>query len=99
MILQLYIFGYKLVKKNTAHLKNITVLPSGKFIISSITFDSYFGKSGVSEERAAEQDVSFDLLIFASAIAPALNITKRFVGQEPFDPVTRHYNEVFHLPS
>jgi [citrate (pro-3S)-lyase] ligase len=47
-------------------------LPSGKFIISSITFD---------------------LLIFASAIAPALNITKRFVGQEPFDSVTRHYNE------
>jgi citrate lyase synthetase len=84
---------YKLVKKNTAHLRNVTVLPSGKFIISSITFDSYFGKSGVSEERAAEQDVSFDLLIFASAIAPALNITKRFVGQEPFDPVTRHYNE------
>jgi citrate lyase synthetase len=84
---------YNLVKKNTAHLKNITVLPSGKFIISSLTFDSYFGKSGVSEERAAEQDVSFDLLIFASAIAPALNITKRFVGQEPFDPVTRHDNE------
>jgi [citrate (pro-3S)-lyase] ligase len=84
---------YKLVKKNTTHLKNVTVLPSGKFIISSLTFDSYFGKSGVSEERAAEQDVSFDLLIFASAIAPALNITKRFVGQEPFDPVTRHYNE------
>jgi [citrate (pro-3S)-lyase] ligase len=33
------------------------------------------------------------LTIFAAAIAPALNIAKRFVGQEPFDPVTRHYNE------
>jgi [citrate (pro-3S)-lyase] ligase len=84
---------YELIKKNTKDLKNVTVLPSGKFIISSITFDSYFGKSQITEERAAEQDVSFDLLIFAVAIAPILNITKRFVGQEPFDHVTRHYNE------
>jgi hypothetical protein len=84
---------YKLVKKNTSDLKNVTVLPSGKFIISSVTFASYFGKSDVSEELAAEQDVSLDLLIFAAAIAPELNIKTRFVGQEPFDPVTRHYNE------
>ncbi len=84
---------YKLVKKNTADLKNVTVLPSGKFIISSVTFDEYFGKSGTSEEQAAEQDVSLDLLIFAAGIAPELSIKTRFVGQEPFDPVTRHYNE------
>jgi len=84
---------YKLVKQNTSDLKNITVLPSGKFIISSQTFDAYFGKSSVSEEQAIEQDVSFDLLIFAAAIAPTLNIKTRFVGQEPFDPLTRHYNE------
>jgi len=84
---------YKLVKKNTDDLKNTTVLPSGKFIISSITFNKYFGKSGVSKEQANEQDVSLDLLIFAAGIAPELNIKTRFVGQEPFDPVTRHYNE------
>jgi len=58
-----------------------------------VTFDEYFGKSGISEEQAAEQDVSLDLLIFAAGIAPELNIKTRFVGQEPFDPVTRHYNE------
>jgi len=84
---------YKLVKQNTSDLKNVTVLPSGKFIISSQTFDAYFGKSSVPEEQAVEQDVSFDLLIFAAAIAPTLNIKTRFVGQEPFDPLTRHYNE------
>jgi [citrate (pro-3S)-lyase] ligase len=84
---------FKLVKQNTADLANVTVLPSGKFIISSLTFDAYFGKSGISEEQAIEQDTSFDLLIFAAAIAPALNIKTRFVGQEPFDPLTRHYNE------
>jgi len=84
---------YKLVIQNTSDLKNVTVLPSGKFIISSLTFDAYFGKSSVSEEQAIEQDVSFDLLIFVAAIAPTLNIKIRFVGQEPFDPLTRHYNE------
>jgi len=84
---------YKLVIQNTSDLKNVSVLPSGKFIISSLTFDAYFGKSSVSEEQAIEQDVSFDLLIFAAAIAPTLNIKTRFVGQEPFDPLTRHYNE------
>jgi [citrate (pro-3S)-lyase] ligase len=84
---------YMLVKKNTADLENVTVLSSGKFIISSITFAGYFDKSQTSEEQAVEQDVSLDLLIFAASIAPELNIKKRFVGQEPFDPVTRHYNE------
>jgi hypothetical protein len=84
---------YKLVKKNTSDLKNVTVLLSGKFIISSVTFAGYFEKSDTSEEQAAEQDVGLDLLIFAAAIAPELNIKTRFVGQEPFDHVTRHYNE------
>jgi len=84
---------YKLVKQNTSDLKNVTVLPSSKFIISSQTFDAYFGKNVISEQQAVEQDVSFDLLIFAAAIAPTLNIKTRFVGQEPFDPLTRHYNE------
>jgi hypothetical protein len=84
---------FKLVKKNIADLSNITVLPSSKFIISTITFAGYFGKSTFSEEQAVEQDVSFDLLIFATAIAPILNIKTRFVGEEPLDPVTKHYNE------
>jgi hypothetical protein len=84
---------YKLVKQNTKDLKNITVLPSGKLIISSLTFDAYFDKSKIQEEQAIEQDVSSDLLIFAAAIAPTLNIKTRFVGQEPFDALTRHYNE------
>ena len=33
------------------------------------------------------------LLFEEQAIAPTLNIKTRFVGQEPFDPLTRHYNE------
>ena len=33
-----------------------------------------------------------DLLIFRQYIAPALGITHRFVGSEPFCPVTHQYN-------
>lgn len=38
-------------------------------------------------------DCANDLLIFGSNIAPPLNITKRFIGEEPFCNVTRQYNE------
>lgn len=84
---------HELVRKNTADLKNITILPSGKFLASSVTFGEYFYKSAIPVERVSEIDVSLDLFTFAAIIAPELNIKTRFVGQEPIDPVTRHYNE------
>jgi len=34
-----------------------------------------------------------DVLLFAQEIAPCLHIKKRFAGEEPFDAVTRQYNE------
>ncbi|GBU23474.1 [Citrate [pro-3S]-lyase] ligase [Fibrobacteria bacterium R8-3-H12] len=83
---------FKLVKKNTEHLKNISVLPSTKFIISSQTFGDYFVKQELNKKESVP-DVSLDLLIFACAIAPTLNIKKRFVGEEPLDAVTKHYNQ------
>ena len=36
---------FKLVQEGTSHLKNITVLPSGKFIISQNTFSAYLKKA------------------------------------------------------
>ena len=38
-------------------------------------------------------DLSLDVKIFAEYIAPALHITKRFLGTEPVDKVTGRYNE------
>ena len=38
-----------------------------------------------------------DVRIFAEKIAPALNITRRFLGTEPNCPVTRFYNEQMKL--
>lgn len=80
----------ELVKKGTQHLKNVLVVPSGSFIISTLTFPGYFVKDN---PKAVNIDSSEDVQIFAKYIAPQFSITKRFVGEEPFDRVTRLYNE------
>lgn len=80
----------KLVKLGTAHIPNVVVEKSGEFIISSLTFPGYFTKD---KEEKVKVDVSKDLAVFTDYIAPALHIKKRFVGEEPFDIVTKHYNE------
>lgn len=79
-----------LVEAGTSDLKNVTVLPSGAFIISSLTFSEYFNKSQLQERSV---DASMDVHIFASEIAPCLHITARFLGEEPIDQVTNQYNQ------
>lgn len=83
----------QLVKKGVSDLKNIIVVPSGKFIISTLTFTEYFNKS---EMQNVSVDTSLDLTIFAKEIAPTLGINIRFVGEEPLDRVTAQYNETMH---
>lgn len=85
---------FDLVKKGTEHLKNVTVLPSGKAIISSITMPGYFTKETDTSQKL---DASSDIAIFGNLIAPACKITKRFVGDEPFCTVTAQYNEQMKL--
>ena len=80
----------RLVKEGTANLSNVRVHPSGPYMISSATFPTYFLKEG--EDAAAIQS-ELDITLFASRIAPLFHISKRFAGEEPFDPVTRKYNE------
>ena len=80
----------ELVRKGTADLPNVTVLPSGKFIISSLTFTDYFEKSWLQDRVI---DPSIDVQIFGEYIAPAVGINVRFAGEEPLDNVTKQYNE------
>lgn len=82
---------FELVKKNTAHLKNVQVHFGSQYIISQATFPSYFIKDA---SEVARNQILLDLDIFARHIAPALNITTRFLGEEPTDPATRQYNEL-----
>ncbi|WP_051940249.1 hypothetical protein [Stenoxybacter acetivorans] len=80
---------FELVKKGVAEFPNITVIPSGRFIISSLTFAAYSSKAELQDEII---DPSDDVEIFATHIAPTLGITRRFAGEEPLDNVTRQYN-------
>jgi len=81
---------FELIKKGTADLPNVTVLPSGKFIISSITFQDYFNKAELQDRTV---DPSMDISLFGKEIAPVLNIKVRFAGEEPLDKVTKQYND------
>ena len=79
-----------MIKKGTQHLASrISVIPSGKFIISTHTFPEYFSK----EEFNVEADPTADILIFCGIISRELNIKHRFVGEEPTCRVTRSYND------
>lgn len=80
----------QMVDDGTADLQNVTVVPSGRFIISSLTFSDYFNKSELQDQAV---DSSMDVTLFAREIAPCLNISARYVGEEPYDKVTRQYND------
>ena len=81
---------FDMVKRGVEGISNVVVVPSGKFIISAYTFPEYFMKDYVKEKNF---DVSTDVETFCKYIAPPLNIKIRFAGEEPFDPITKNYNE------
>lgn len=79
----------KLVKQGIKDIENVIVIPSGNFIISSVTFPEYFQKDS---NKDVSIDTSLDIDVFGQHIAPLLNIKYRFVGTEPFDNITKQYN-------
>lgn len=78
-----------LAKAGTADLKNVIVHPTGDYLISAATFPTYFIKD---KERVPQIRCDLDLEVFSRHFAPALRITRRFVGTEPLSPVTEAYN-------
>lgn len=78
-----------MVKAGTADLQNVTVLPTGPYLISSATFPTYFLKD---QSTAQDAQCELDVAIFGKHFAPHFGITRRYVGSEPFCPVTRAYN-------
>lgn len=80
----------ELVKQGVSDLEKVHVFPSGNFVISSVTLPEYFNKD---KDQNVVIDATMDINIFARYICPHFNITVRFVGQEPFDRITRQYNE------
>ena len=88
----------EMVKLGTADLSNVTVLPTGPYLISSATFPTYFLKE---RDRAEQVHCLLDIEIFCNYYAPKFGITHRFVGTEPLSPMTAQYNEALkkHLPA
>ncbi len=81
---------YDLVKKGVSDLKNVKVIPGGKYIISSATFPAYFLREA---GEFLEAYTTLDAKIFANYFCKKFNITQRVVGDEPYCEVTNAYNE------
>ena len=80
----------RLVREGVAHLPNVVLHESGPYIISSATFPSYFLKD---EAAVIDGHAKLDLAVFAR-IAQALNVSIRYVGEEPTSLVTGIYNKI-----
>lgn len=89
---------YDLACKGTAHLPNVLVHPTADYLVSSVTFPTYFLKES---DKTLQAVCQLDLQIFCDYFVSYFHITTRFVGQEPYCPITRQYNEEMkaYLPS
>lgn len=79
----------EMVKRGVADLKNVTVLPTGPYLISSVTFPTYFLKE---REKAGRIQCLLDIEIFARYFVPHFSIDRRYVGSEPLSQMTNQYN-------
>lgn len=80
----------QLVAEGVKHLPNVILHDCGPYMISSATFPSYFLKDS---ETVIESQARLDLQIFLQ-IAKKLNLSARYVGEEPTSQVTGIYNRV-----
>lgn len=80
----------EMVRQGTADLPNVTVLPTGPYLISAATFPTYFLKE---REKAGQIQCLLDIEIFAKYYVPKFGIRRRYVGTEPLSPMTAQYNE------
>lgn len=79
---------YELVQKGVNHLENVTVLSGGDYVISNLTFPSYFTR----DDSLTPYHATLDIKVFAKYVAPSLKVKRRYVGEEPYCPVTSTYN-------
>ncbi|MFA8450554.1 MAG: [citrate (pro-3S)-lyase] ligase [Bacteroidales bacterium] len=83
---------WNLIKKGTAHLKNVKMIRGGDYIVSGNIFPSYFLKK---ENRSdiLEKQAELDVNIFAKYFVPILGINRRYVGTEVYCQTTAAYNK------
>lgn len=79
-----------LVEKALQDYPNIVVLPSTNYIVSQLTFPSYFLKNLDEAER---EHAKLDAIIFREYFLPGLHISKRYIGTET-EAVMVAYNQI-----
>lgn len=79
-----------MVRAGVADLSNVLVHSASDYLISPAVFPTYFIKD---KAGAFGINCGLDIRIFGTHIAPALGITRRFVGTEPSCGVTAQYND------
>ncbi len=84
---------FEMVKRGLEGIPNVIIVPSGDYIISQKTFAQYFEKE---KEIDVIHNMDYDIRVFAETACRELNISTRFVGEEPTDVVTREYNRTMH---
>lgn len=82
---------WRLIEEGTRHLKNVTMLKGGHYVVSGATFPRYFLQSE-EPDLVTRNQAELDVMIFAKHIVPVLGITRRYVGTEPYSPTTGAYN-------
>ena len=82
---------YSQLPQLSVYIHSISYINNCQIISSCITstFHTYFLKE---KHRAGDIHCELDVRLFGEKIAPALGITRRYVGSEPLCPVTAGYN-------
>ena len=79
----------EMVKRGVADIDGVAVLPTGPYLVSSATFPTYFL---ADRDSATEARCEVDIEVFGRYFKDAFCITRRFVGTEPYSPLTARYN-------
>lgn len=82
---------FDIIQKATAHLPNVTVLPTLDYLVSKITFPKYFLKE---DQLIQDEQTLVDVLVYKEYFVPIFNIERRYLGEEPYSYNTNKYNHV-----
>ena len=86
-----FVDRFAIIKQATAHLPNVTVLPTLSYLVSHITFPKYFLKE---DQLIKDEQTLVDVLVYKTYYTKIFHINKRYVGEEPYSFTTAKYNKV-----
>lgn len=82
---------FDLITEGTKDLENVKVIPTGPYLVSQLSFPTYFLKAGT---EATNVQAEVDCHIFGKYYKEIFNINKRYIGTEPYCEVTKAYNHM-----